>query len=50
MRKFLACADHPLRLVIGYVYLIGLILFFNLFGVFYNPEVFEPWFLNSKLT
>lgn len=32
-------------IVVGYLYLVGVILFYNMFGFFYNPEMFEPWFL-----
>jgi hypothetical protein len=34
--------------VVGYTYLIGVVLFYNSFGFFMNPEVFRPWFLNGS--
>ncbi|TNV86749.1 hypothetical protein FGO68_gene4131 [Halteria grandinella] len=34
------------RLIIGYIYLIGIVLYYNSFSFFMNPTVFQPWFLS----
>ena len=33
-------------IVVGYLYLVGIVLFFNLFSSLMAPEVFEPCFIS----